>query len=558
MYAEYLFLLFVGSGDDYCRYVFSVIQTQDVEATTTTSDTSLTLSTSDIALAFDTIDVNGTFSASEPGTISVSTNNYTGYTLSIKFNDARLVNIEDDNYYISSISSAVAPAGFTNNTWGLLPSKFNSANNTLYQPVMAINETVIDTTSVANSTANKYTVTLGAKVDYALLSGTYQGAFTVSAVANPVDYAVSYDKNTTDTVSNMPTNQSGEVGSAEVILSNKTPTRAGYTFINWCAGNVTTTSGVDSCGGATYAPGATFDTDKTKSNTLALKAMWKRTFTLNFSANGGSGTMSAQTFYGSSATIKSNSFTRVGYTFTGWNTASNGSGASYGNGGTYTAPTSGTSITLYAQWRVAYMQEYTKSLCSAQASSGNVTIMDRRDSKTYTVRYINGNCWMTQNLRLAKGTTLTSTYSNVSSSYTIPNTDLSAGGNYNAGQSHDSGGTTYGYWYNYCAASAGTVCNNTQKKDAAYDLCPKGWRLPTSAEAGTVINYQSAFSPVAGGYWYYLGDLRSNSYGYWWTSTAYDAGGQYYLNYVDSSYLEVRSNTYGKYYGYYIRCIRAS
>jgi uncharacterized repeat protein (TIGR02543 family) len=46
-------------------------------------------------------------------------------------------------------------------------------------------------------------------------------------------------------------------------------------------------------------------------------------------------------------TLTSNAFTRTGYTFTGWNTAANGSGTSYANGATYTA---NAGVTLYAQW----------------------------------------------------------------------------------------------------------------------------------------------------------------------------------------------------------------
>ena len=45
--------------------------------------------------------------------------------------------------------------------------------------------------------------------------------------------------------------------------------------------------------------------------------------------------------------LSSNAFTRSGYTFAGWNTAANGSGAAYADGAIFpfTANT-----TLYAQW----------------------------------------------------------------------------------------------------------------------------------------------------------------------------------------------------------------
>lgn len=69
-------------------------------------------------------------------------------------------------------------------------------------------------------------------------------------------------------------------------------------------------------------------------------------FTVTFDANSGTGTTAAQTASTSTA-LTANGFSRSGYSFTGWNTAANGSGNSYANGASY-AFTSST--TLYAQW----------------------------------------------------------------------------------------------------------------------------------------------------------------------------------------------------------------
>ena len=70
-------------------------------------------------------------------------------------------------------------------------------------------------------------------------------------------------------------------------------------------------------------------------------------YTVIFNGNGNTGgTMTDQT--ASSATnLTSNTFTRTGYTFTGWNTAANGTGTSYADGASF--PFSG-NTTLYAQW----------------------------------------------------------------------------------------------------------------------------------------------------------------------------------------------------------------
>ena len=45
--------------------------------------------------------------------------------------------------------------------------------------------------------------------------------------------------------------------------------------------------------------------------------------------------------------LTANTFTRAGYTFSGWNTAANGSGTAYANGATYSFAAD---LTLYAQW----------------------------------------------------------------------------------------------------------------------------------------------------------------------------------------------------------------
>lgn len=71
-------------------------------------------------------------------------------------------------------------------------------------------------------------------------------------------------------------------------------------------------------------------------------------YTLTFNSNGGSGEMKAQTAEeGTEITIAQNAFTYDGYDFTGWNTATDGSGTSYKAGAKLTLTAD---ITLYAQW----------------------------------------------------------------------------------------------------------------------------------------------------------------------------------------------------------------
>ena len=287
------------------------------------------------------------------------------------------------------------------------------------------------------------------------------------------------------------------------------------------------------------------------------------TLTINFNGNGSTGgsTASQQIAAGNTASLNANGFTRNGYAFTGWNTAADGSGTSYVDGADYTVtPATGdTTVTLYAQWERVFgkdtLQGFTVADCQAQASSGNVTLKDARDDNTYTVRYINGACWMTQNLRLSGGRTLTPSDSNVESNWTFPNNSLTSGESYTEARSTINSNTSYGGYYNYCAASAGTVCNDTTKQDATYDICPKGWKLPTLDQFEGITNQTSAFSPVYSGV-YSDGSLSSTgSWGSWWSATASSSSIQRSLHYLGGS---LGTGTLLKNLGYSVRCVRSS
>ena len=76
-------------------------------------------------------------------------------------------------------------------------------------------------------------------------------------------------------------------------------------------------------------------------------------YTVKFNANGGTGSMSDISVKRDvSQALPSNTFTRSGYDFIGWNTNADGSGVSYSNGQeiAYASISDGEIITLYAQW----------------------------------------------------------------------------------------------------------------------------------------------------------------------------------------------------------------
>ena len=819
------------------------------EAAITYSETILTLSTSDLSARITPSDANGTFVASDPSTISVTTNNYSGYTLGIaasdNVNNTKLINTSDDTAYLTSISSASSADEFNTNNWGYLPSKLNSQTNISYRPAPTTTGATIETTNSANAEANTYTISLGVKTDYTLPAGTYKNTFTLTAVANPTTYSIIYNKNTTDEVANFPSAQSSSTNGNYVRISSNTPTRAGYTFMEW--------NTADDGTGTSYQPNYYIALDQTSANTTTLYAQWAISFnnafadanketvtvsgkqyyklqdmepaictavdtdqtgqlvdirdnliynvkkmadgrcwiidnlaldltdsdilnglsatntnasnnslnylkngggttsdkyattsvvsgtssvggysvpldganyrnadyyrlggdnddvaleldfdvrvgdyynfcaasagsycygnndinsasaagtsvgdatedicptgwrlptggdsgefsvltaavtdingrvedqdkvnlfrteflawlttryyegtimrdfvdasfwsssryddkimysvyytsafvnptnttfgdrmngipircvayngpkvTVNFNANGGTGTMDAQNLGQFGGVLNFNTFTRANYDFNGWNTAADGSGTSYVNGATYT----GTSTTLYAQWKLSkiYMQDVTTATCPTERT----LVYDSRDENPYYIQKIGSLCWMTSNLNIAGGTTLTSAKSNVASSYTLP-ASSTAGFKDNT-KAYVYNDSTYGGYYSYVAATAGI---NPSSGNSTYDICPAGWKLPSISNYNTLKVSYSTGDTLTAAPWYgtYGGDYSYSSAGgvgsrgYYWSSTAGDSTLAYYVLF-DSSSVNLYGNN--KFVGYSVRCI---
>lgn len=101
---------------------------------------------------------------------------------------------------------------------------------------------------------------------------------------------------------------------------------------------------------------------------LTYTAQWRaNTYTVQFDANGGTGTMSNQSFTydANPIALSANTFTWTGYNFTGWNTVANGSGTNYVDKAevkNLTAEPNGV-ITLYAQWTPKSLTNY-RTLCT--------------------------------------------------------------------------------------------------------------------------------------------------------------------------------------------------
>ncbi|MES1170100.1 MAG: InlB B-repeat-containing protein, partial [Leifsonia sp.] len=162
-------------------------------------------------------------------------------------------------------------------------------------------------------------------------------SFGIAAYANVVSFTTTAANHTVTFDNNGGSgSMSSEVNNAATALTTNTFTRAGYTFSGWN----TAANG----SGTAYADGASypFTADAT------MYAQWTAlpNHTVTFDNNGGSGSMSNEVHNVATA-LTTNTFTRAGYSFSGWNTAANGSGTAYADSASYPFTAD---ATMYAQW----------------------------------------------------------------------------------------------------------------------------------------------------------------------------------------------------------------
>ncbi len=164
-------------------------------------------------------------------------------------------------------------------------------------------------------------------------------------------------------------------------LNANTFTRTGYQFVRWN----TKANG----SGTSYNAGQAMNPI---SQDMSLYAQWNPiTYSVQFNANGGTGSMSNQSFtYGTSATLSANKFTRTNYEFVGWNTNANGSGTSYTNGQNVSnlSSTQGAVVKLYAQWRVIQTGDYVINHYDVNYDDNTIDFIEPNTSQNVFKGYI--------------------------------------------------------------------------------------------------------------------------------------------------------------------------
>ena len=112
----------------------------------------------------------------------------------------------------------------------------------------------------------------------------------------------------------------------------------------------------------------------------------KTSYAVSFDGNGATGgnTLAQTKWYNESLALRSNGFTRAGWTFAAWNTKADGTGTSYAAGSSYTG---NAALTMYAQWK--------RNIDSVTIGSTNAIRVDSSSSTTPsdegTYAYVTGS-----------------------------------------------------------------------------------------------------------------------------------------------------------------------
>ncbi len=209
--------------------------------------------------------------------------------------------------------------------------------------------------------------------------------------------------------------------------------------------------------------------------------------------------------------------------------------------------------------RIESMQNFDPS--SIPNVGNSAIVYDARDGNEYIVRRLkDGKVWMTQNLRLINKT-ISSADSNVTSDFTIPASSVSGFDAQDTNNAYVD--STYGGYYTFYTATAGTGGTSLTSGNAPSSICPKGWRLPTGGSSGEFQtlynNYNSSALmqgvpnfTLSGGVNFGSVDAQG-SVGRFWSSTVYNANGAYLLRLSSSNVYPANSND--KSFGFSVRCM---
>lgn len=254
-----------------------------------------------------------------------------------------------------------------------------------------------------------------------------------------------------------------------------------------------------------------------------------------------------------------------------------------------------------------YLQEFDaisttdlNSIKNSMTQSQNYTLKDQRDEQEYTIAKLDdGKIWMTKNLNLAGGTTISCNTSDCEN-YAVPETQgWQSGGKLPESSKKGFATNNYAYVYNtnnntdncsnpgcysYYSWDAATLGSgreiSTDNQNAPYSICPKGWHLPSTyngtnsstdfralmiAYGGSesVQNYGSSmFNKIKAGtapnfllaHFYYSNVFNNGVYHFYWSSTSGSGSNKARTLGLDTGGV-YSANDDTRYYGFAVRCL---
>ena len=387
----------------------------------------------------------------------------------------------------------------------------------------------------------------------------------------------------------------GSGGVFSFTISNVKPEREDYAFEGW--------STDPNAAAPEYHAGDIFTTTNSSET---IYAVWRKldcgANKLCFWGNGADAgdTVNTRTISNTRGVkLTPSNFSRTGYGFAGWNTAADGTGTLYGPMESIT--TGNLSVEgeiLYATWIASAGNMQNWSGCSSLNTGEMTALTDTRDNNTYTVAKLDdGNCWMTENLRLDPSvTTLNSTNTNnptatfTTQASTSSSTTNMCGNDTSAcvdqiafytnnldrtlpaiwdTNSTNASWFSYGVLYNWYTASAGNGMFSTTGTSVSGDICPAGWRLPIGGPSGEFENFNNIITDgsrtndnnlrMYPNNLIYAGDHNATDnggrgeYGRLWSSTADTNANAFRFGYMTGDVTPIKS--YNKWDAFSIRCI---
>lgn len=323
--------------------------------------------------------------------------------------------------------------------------------------------------------------------------------------------------------------------------------------------------------------------------------------TICYHGNGddGTGTMEDQAVTSNTNTmLVAPNFSRPGYGFAGWNTKSDGTGTNYGPNETInTGDLSTLGLELYANWVAPSSNIQNWAGCSSLGPGEIIALRDIRDGEVYTVsKLADGNCWMTENMRLDPHTASisksntnkpTDDFINRAPSaistntmcannnaacidtvgFNMNNLDRNLAARYNLNGLFS--WYSYGGAYNWYTATAGNGTFSKTSNSVNGDICPAGWHIPTGNNGGEVADYINALNGSNRSdtklrkfpnNFTYSGDFNTNVttgrgiQGRYWTTTAQSANNAFRLGFSSTTNITY-ANAYNKWAAFSVRCI---